>query len=95
MTPEASASERSSDATPFRLLLQVNGLSMLRKALAIRQRSRLWAGVIGVFLVGYAVMAYLLFFQGLSFLSDSRGSADCWWNACSSCSSPACSGCSC
>ncbi len=73
MTPEASASERSSDATPFRLLLQVNGLSMLRKALAIRQRSRLWAGVIGVFLVGYAVMAYLLFFQGLSFLNRFPG----------------------
>jgi ABC-2 type transport system permease protein len=73
VTPEASASERSSDATPFRLLLQVNGLSMLRKALAIRQRSRLWAGVIGVFLVGYAVMAYLLFFQGLSFLNRFPG----------------------
>ena len=46
---------------------------MIRKVLAIRQRSRLWAGVIGFFLVGYAAMAYLLFFQGLSFLNRFPG----------------------
>lgn len=63
----------SSPVAPLRLLLQVNALSMGRKALAIRRKSRLWTGVIGFFLVGYAVMAYGLFFQGLRFLSRFPG----------------------
>ena len=41
--------------SPFRLLLEINTLSLGRKVLALRQKSRLWVGVIGVFLVGYAV----------------------------------------
>lgn len=58
---------------PFRLLLQINALSMGRKVLMLREKSRLWVGVIGLFLVGYAVMAYGLFFQGLRFLSRFPG----------------------
>ncbi|MEY3547297.1 MAG: hypothetical protein RLZZ313_1659, partial [Verrucomicrobiota bacterium] len=58
---------------PFRLLLQINALSLGRKVLMLRQKSRLWVGVIGLFLVGYAVMAYGLFFQGLRFLSRFPG----------------------
>ena len=59
--------------SPFRLLLEINALSLGRKVLALRQKSRLWVGVIGVFLVGYAVMAYALFHQGLQFLSRFPG----------------------
>ncbi|MFM7554608.1 MAG: putative ABC transporter permease subunit, partial [Verrucomicrobiota bacterium] len=58
---------------PFLLLLQVNARSMVRKALSLREKSRLWVAVIGIFLVGYAVMAYGLFFQGLRFLSRFPG----------------------
>lgn len=58
---------------PFRLLLHINALSMGRKVLMLREKSRLWVGVIGLFLVGYAVMAYGLFFQGLRFLSRFPG----------------------
>jgi len=58
---------------PFLLLLQVNARSMARKALSLREKSRLWVAVIGIFLVGYAVMAYGLFFQGLRFLSRFPG----------------------
>ena len=58
---------------PFRLLLQVNALALGRKVLSLREKSRLWVAVIGLFLVGYAVMAYGLFFQGLRFLSRFPG----------------------
>ncbi|MCE2827824.1 MAG: hypothetical protein LW626_12180 [Verrucomicrobium sp.] len=58
---------------PFLLLLQVNALALGRRALALRSKSRLWVAVIGIFLVGYAVMAYGLFFQGLRFLSRFPG----------------------
>ena len=70
-TPPETAS--ATTPGPFRLLLQVNALSLGRKVLALRQKSRLWVAVIGLFLVGYAAMAYGLFFQGLKFLSRFPG----------------------
>jgi hypothetical protein len=66
-------SNPTTTVSPFRLLLEINALSLGRKVLALRQKSRLWVGVIGVFLVGYAVMAYALFHQGLQFLSRFPG----------------------
>jgi ABC-2 type transport system permease protein len=71
--PAGTSSKQLAPAAPFRLLLQINALSMGRTVLMLRQKSRLWVGVIGLFLVGYAVMAYGLFFQGLRFLSRFPG----------------------
>lgn len=59
--------------SPFRLLLEINARSLGRRILDLRRKSRLWLGVIGFFLVGYAVMAYGLFHQGLQFLSRFPG----------------------
>jgi ABC-2 type transport system permease protein len=71
--PAGNPSKPAASVGPFRLLLQINALSMGRKVLMLREKSRLWVGVIGLFLVGYAVMAYGLFFQGLRFLSRFPG----------------------
>ena len=73
MTRFGPPSNPPDTVSPFRLLLEINTLSLGRKVLALRQKSRLWVGVIGVFLVGYAVMAYALFHQGLQFLSRFPG----------------------
>ena len=73
MIPASTPSKQAASVAPFRLLLHINALSMGRKVMMLREKSRLWVGVIGLFLVGYAVMAYGLFFQGLRFLSRFPG----------------------
>ena len=73
MIPAGTPSKQAAPVAPFRLLLHINALSMGRKVMMLREKSRLWVGVIGLFLVGYAVMAYGLFFQGLRFLSRFPG----------------------
>jgi len=73
MIPDGALKIPEAPVPPFRLLLQVNALALGRKVLSLREKSRLWVGVIGLFLVGYAVMAYALFFQGLRFLSRFPG----------------------
>lgn len=73
MIPAGTPSKQAASVAPFRLLLHINALSMGRKVMMLREKSRLWVGVIGLFLVGYAVMAYGLFFQGLRFLSRFPG----------------------
>lgn len=68
-----SAAPGPAPAAPFLILLQANAVSLVRKGLSIREKSRLWVLVIGLFLVGYALMAHGLFFQGLKFLSRFPG----------------------
>jgi ABC-2 type transport system permease protein len=63
----------SKDVPHFRLLLQVNGLSLWRRLLSVRQKSKFLVGLITAFLLGYAALAYLLFYNGLRFLSRFPG----------------------
>lgn len=55
------------------LLLRVNAVHSWRKLLAIRQQSRLLTGIIGLFISGYLVLAFELFFHGLKFVAKFPG----------------------
>jgi ABC-2 type transport system permease protein len=58
---------------PLWLLLRVNALQSWRRVLALRQQSKLLTALIGVFLVGYAALAFLLFYRGLRFAGQFPG----------------------
>jgi len=53
---------------PFALLLRVNALQAWRRVKAIRERSRLLSSLVGLFVVGYAALAFWLFRIGLEFV---------------------------
>jgi ABC-2 type transport system permease protein len=55
------------------LLLRVNALHSWRKLVAIRSQSALLTGIISVFVVGYLVLAFELFFHGLQFIAKFPG----------------------
>ena len=58
---------------PLLLLLRVNTLSLWRRFASIREQSRLLTSVIFLFLAGYFVIAYYLFFAGLRFIARFPG----------------------
>lgn len=55
------------------LLLRVNALHSWRRVLALRHQSRLLTGIIGVFLLGYLVLAFELFYKALEFVAKFPG----------------------
>ena len=55
------------------LLLRTNALHSWRRLLAIREQSRLLTGIIGLFIAGYLVLAFELFFHGLQFIAKFPG----------------------
>lgn len=55
------------------LLLRVNALHGWRRALALRHQSWLLSGVIGLFITGYLVLAFELFYEGLKFIAKFPG----------------------
>jgi ABC-2 type transport system permease protein len=54
-------------------LLRVNALQSGRRLLALRQQSKLLTALIALFLVGYAALAFLLFYHGLRFAGQFPG----------------------
>src|SRR6266540_712661 len=68
----ADAAPQSSSA-PLLLLLRVNTLTLWRRLRSIRDQSRLLTAVIFLFLSGYIVLAFWLFFSGLRFISKFPG----------------------
>lgn len=58
---------------PLLMLLQVNLVQGWRRLLALREQSRLMVSVIAAFVVGYLVLAFLLFKRGLEFVADFPG----------------------
>jgi ABC-2 type transport system permease protein len=58
---------------PLLLLLRVNAISSWRKLLATREQSRLLTGILGIFVAGYLVLAFELFFHGLKFIAKFPG----------------------
>ena len=68
----ADAAPQSSLA-PLLLLLRVNTLTLWRRLRSIRDQSRLLTAVIFLFLAGYIVLAFWLFFSGLRFIARFPG----------------------
>jgi ABC-2 type transport system permease protein len=58
---------------PLLLLLRVNTLALWRRLKSIRDQSRLLTAVITLFLAGYFVLAFYLFYAGLKFLAKFPG----------------------
>jgi ABC-2 type transport system permease protein len=59
--------------SPLLLLLRVNALHSWRKLLSVRRQSRLLTVIISLFVVGYLVLAFELFFYGLKFVAKFPG----------------------
>ena len=55
------------------LLLRVNALHSWRKLVSIRQQSALLTSIISLFVVGYLVLAFELFYQGMNFVAKFLG----------------------
>ncbi|MCU0771937.1 MAG: hypothetical protein MUE94_09265 [Verrucomicrobia bacterium] len=63
----------SARTPPLWLLLQVNLKQGWRRVLSMKEQSRLMVGVISAFVIGYLVLAFLLFQRGLEFVSGFPG----------------------
>jgi ABC-2 type transport system permease protein len=59
--------------SPLLLLLRVNAVHSWRRLLAVREQSRLLTGIIGIFVAGYLVLAFELFYHGLRFIAKFPG----------------------
>ena len=60
-------------SAPLLLLLRVNAVHSWRRLLAVREQSRLLTGIIAVFVGGYLVLAFELFYHGLEFIAKFPG----------------------
>ena len=60
-------------SSPLLLLLRVNAVHSWRRLLAVRQQSRLLTGIIVLFVAGYLVLAFELFYHGLQFVAKFPG----------------------
>ena len=64
---------RGAPFSPLGLLARVNLLQAWRRIKAVRQQSRLLSALIGLFIVGYVVLAFWLFCTGLKFVANFPG----------------------
>lgn len=68
-----SEPKTNSAPAPLLLLLRVNTLHSWRRLVAVRDQSRLLTGFIGMFIVGYLVLSFWLFFHGMKFIAKFPG----------------------
>jgi ABC-2 type transport system permease protein len=59
--------------TPLWLLVRVNALQSWRKLLAVREQSRLLTSLIASFIIGYLILSFWLFYDGLRFIAKFPG----------------------
>lgn len=59
--------------SPLLLLLRINAVHSWRRLLSLREQSRLLSGIIGIFVGGYLVLAFELFFHGMKFIAKFPG----------------------
>ena len=59
--------------SPLLLLLRINAIHSWRRLVAVREQSRLLTGIIGIFVAGYLVLAFWLFFNGMKFIAKFPG----------------------
>jgi len=64
---------RSFTSWPLLLLMRANLLQSWRKLKAVRDQSRLLTSIIGLFVAGYLVLSFMLFYKGLKFISTFPG----------------------
>jgi len=62
-----------SKPAPLWLLLRVNALQSWRRFLSVRNQSRLLTSTIGLFVAGYLVVSFGLFYHGLRFIAKFPG----------------------
>ena len=60
-------------ASPLLLLLRVNAVHSWRRLVAIREQSRLLSSIIAIFVGGYLVLAFELFYHGMRFVAKFPG----------------------
>jgi len=60
-------------ASPLLLLLRVNAVHSWRRLLSIREQSRLLSTIISIFVLGYLVLAFELFYNGMRFIAKFPG----------------------
>ncbi|MDR3459864.1 MAG: hypothetical protein P4N60_20740 [Verrucomicrobiae bacterium] len=60
-------------ASPLLLLLRVNAIHSWRRLLSIREQSRLLSSIITIFVLGYLVLAFELFYHGMRFVAKFPG----------------------
>jgi ABC-2 type transport system permease protein len=60
-------------SSPLLLLLRTNAIHSWRRLLDIRKQSRLLTGIISLFVAGYLVLAFELFYHGLQFIAKFPG----------------------
>jgi hypothetical protein len=60
-------------SSPLLLLLRVNAVHSWRRLLAVREQSRLLTGIISIFVIGYLVLAFELFYHGMNFIAKFPG----------------------
>jgi ABC-2 type transport system permease protein len=70
--PESSYKPKSTPSSLW-LLVRVNALQSWRRLLSVREQSRLLTGVIALFLAGYLVVAFGVFYHGLRFIAKFPG----------------------
>lgn len=66
-------SKAKPSVAPLLLLLRVNALQGWRRLLSLREQSRLLTGLIALFIVGYVVLSFGLFYHGLRFIAKFPG----------------------
>ena len=59
--------------SPLLLLLRTNAVHSWRRLMAVRQQSRLLTGIISLFVVGYLVLAFEMFYYGMKFMAKFPG----------------------
>jgi ABC-2 type transport system permease protein len=69
----AVSSKSKSVPAPLLLLLRVNAMHSWRRLLGVREQSRLLTSIILGFIVGYLVLSFWLFYDGLRFLAKFPG----------------------
>ncbi len=62
-----------SPPAPLLLLIKVNALQYWRRLKAVREQSRLLTAIILLFLCGYLILSFALFFKGLKFVASFPG----------------------
>jgi len=62
-----------SKPAPLWLLVRVNALQSWRRLLSVREQSRLLTGIIALFMAGYLVVSFGLFYHGLKFIAKFPG----------------------
>lgn len=72
-SPAPASKSANPPASALRLLISVNSLQAWRRLAAIRQQSKLLTVMIGLFVLGYLLLAFWLFQTGLRFVSTFPG----------------------